>query len=331
MPRGYTVKKAAQTAIEVSLIEIKDGTDVESALREACRSYNPAILFSIIGSLSVAQLRVPRDECVSEVFDVDDPFGIRIVDEEESKYILDNYEQADELTSPIENIPNVSIEPKPHWAVDTEFSERLLVLYGMGGLSKPTSQHNYHFIVSGSETRPLGAFNTFVGKLLPGCVTYGSMWVVVGAATPFERGVSTKSYTLSIEVGEEIITTMNKFFNSAKGQDIRRSFLWSATGALKSATIRLPVRGADNTSRWEEKTIEAQEGSAGLDIEGMTAIFGGDQSLKIHAAITLPHQPDQRFCESLGGELVSAVVGGELPLDLYIGEETDQEEYTWRG
>jgi hypothetical protein len=308
-------------AIEISLVEIPDGAEILDTLDKACQDYLPAIIFSAFGAIYPAHLRVPKDECIPEVVDSEAPFGVKIQPEGMTleDYGLPIHNPTEEETV---QIPNISPKSEPHWYEDETFSEPLMILYGMGGRSKPTSNHKFHFIVSGSSTRPGGRGETFVGQLNPGTYSRGGVWVVIGAASAYERGCTVQSITLSIDIGEEVMATLAKFLASPRAANIGKCFIWSASGYVSEAVLRIP--GATEKEDLIYTLKEAENGKP-YQIEAMTALFDGGE-IRVHAAIMLPAK-DGDTCESAGGELISAVVAGELPLDLLIGETITRREF----
>jgi hypothetical protein len=291
------------------------------SLDKACQDYLPAIIFSAFGAISPANLRVPKDECIPEVLNSDAPFGVKI--QREGMTLEDyglpiHYPTEEEM----DQIPNISMKSKPHWYADETFSEPLTILYGMGGRSKATSNHKFQFIVSGSSTRPGGRGETFVGQLNPGTYSHGGVWVVIGAASAYERGCTVQSITLSISIGEEVMATLAKFLASPRAANIGKCFIWSATGYVSKAVLRIPGATKKDDLIY---TLEEAEDGAPYHIEAMTALFDGGE-IRVHAAIMLPAKDDEK-CESAGGELISAVVAGELPLDLFIGETISRREF----
>jgi hypothetical protein len=316
-----SLKRSCLPALEVTLVEIPDGEDLLHALAESCRDYMPAIIFSVLGAVGPAHLRVPKDECIPEVVN-DAPFGVKMQPEGmslEDYGVPISYPTQEEMDA----MPNVSLKPKPHWYEDESFVEPLTIVYGMGGQSKPTSNHNFHLILSGSSTRPGGRGETFVGQLKSGTYSRG-VWVVLGAASAYERGCTVQSITLSIEIGEEVMTTIARFLASPRAADIGKSFIWSAKGQVSSAVLRIPGEHENEDLLY---TLEETENGEPYEIEAMTALFGAGGKTRVHAAFILQPKGDEVHGESAGGELVSAMVAGDLPLDLFIGETISRQEY----
>lgn len=311
--------------------------------------YSPAVIFSALGYLRDAHLRVPIDAVVdAEILNPDaDPFGVSFVGD------WDFFNDGRPVAAPsdlpdFEKIGNIDLSPKPHWNRDEVHSEPLTLLYAHGGMSKPDSTPNYHVIISGNKERPGGRAETYVGQVRPGTVVHRGVWLAVGLESAQYRGSNVDVLTVSIDVGEDIVHTLQRFLDSPRAKDINRCFIFSATGQVRSAKFCVPFGEGDaekddaNISYQSESVdepqallrlessgvyvLEAQPGGTPYEIESMTAIFGGDQETpQLHAALVMPVVEGElkylsRRGESVGGVLIEAIVGGDMPVDLCIGE-----------
>jgi hypothetical protein len=318
MPRGYSVRRPEPLQVAVTLVEIQDGADLLESLNDACGDYLPSILFSVLGAVRPAHLRVPRDECIDELVNSPAPFGVEIrpdFDPDGQPGMPNGGLLPDGVRVSPEVAATVSIAPKPHWFDETEFTAAdppLTILYGHGGRASATSIHNYHLILSGYAGRPGGAFETFVGQLRPGSRAHGSCWVVMGAASAWDRGYNVRGLTVSVEIGQDVMEVIARYIGSPRAQGMGRSFVWSATGYLARATLS----GADG----DEFTLEEHEDGEGYQVEAMTAVFGGDLGTRINVTLMMRVAEGEVKCDSVGGELVSGIVGGIMPLDIFIGE-----------
>jgi hypothetical protein len=164
MPRGYSVRRPEPFCLALAVVEIADGAELIDSLREVCAEWspNPAIIFSALGTVQDARLRVPKDEAVDELLRDEQPFGVAI---NSPDFRLEDVTRFEDPSAPIEDPPpGLSLDPQPHWYVDEEYpGEPLTLLYAHGGMAKPTSTPNYHLVVSGSASRPGGRGEAFVG------------------------------------------------------------------------------------------------------------------------------------------------------------------------
>lgn len=159
------------------------------------------------------------------------------------------------------------------------------------------------------------------GQLRPQTLAHGTAWFVVGAESAHYRGSNVKIFTISINPGEEVMSTLRTFLASSKGEKLHQCFLFSALGVLTDATLRIMQKSATGEEEYILHRLDAVPGSEGYDIERMTALFGsGVAHDTFHATVVLPPLEGEELGNSVGGELVDAVVGGVFPLELCVGE-----------
>lgn len=332
------------------LLQLPDGADFLPALNSAIAAtgFSPAVIFSAIGFVRRAHLRVPVDAVVdAEILAPDAaPFGVQTV--EDWDFFSDGRPIASPTDPPpLDEMPPIDFTPRPHWFTEEVHDAPLALLYAHGGMSRPGSKPNYHVILSGNAERPGGRAETYVGQVRPGTIVHGCVWVAVGLESAHYRGSNVDVSVVSVEIGEDVLEVLQRFLQSPRAANIGRCFLFGASGMLKRAKFRVPVPNdsgngdeevgreaspvADANALVREESpgvylLDEQPDGSSYSIESMTAIFGGDQERpRMHAAIILPPVPGElehlsQKGESVGGELLEAVVGGDIPLDLCIGE-----------
>lgn len=137
------------------------------ALRMACENWhpNPSIIFSALGHVRYAHLRVPVEEALDELVVDDTAFGVKFVEADAETFELPNL--AGRLQRPPDDYVQqdvVNFDPKPHWYTDEVYEGPLTLLYGHGGMASPSSTPNYHIAFSGCESRPLGRCDAFISS-----------------------------------------------------------------------------------------------------------------------------------------------------------------------
>lgn len=158
-------------------------------------------------------------------------------------------------------------------------------------------------------------------QLRPGTLAHGSVWFVVGAESAHHRGSNVRIFSLSINPGEEVMSTLRTFLASSKGEKLHKCFLFSALGILKTVTYRVLQRTAAGEEDYRCHSLAALPDAEGYQIERMTALFGSGVACNtVHVTIVLPPPDGEELGYSVGGELVEAVVAGDSPLDLCVGE-----------
>jgi hypothetical protein len=131
---------------------------------------------------------------------------------------------------------------------------------------------------------------------------------------------------LSIDVGEEVLTILRTFLSSPRCENIGDCFFFSAVGSVTSAKFRTRRRSPGLADESVLHALESAKDGTSYAIESITARFGGDRVQPcLHAVFVLPPVEGEAAGESVGGELVEAFVGGDMPLDLCIGEVVDGE------
>jgi predicted DNA-binding protein with PD1-like motif len=82
MPRGFAVRRADPFSLTLALVEVQDGMDLVDALRAACEDWrpNPCIIFSALGAVRNAHVRVPVDAAMDEVVVDGAAFGVKCVE-----------------------------------------------------------------------------------------------------------------------------------------------------------------------------------------------------------------------------------------------------------
>lgn len=137
------------------------------ALRTACEDWhpNPSIIFSALGHVRNAHLRVPVEEAVEELIVDDTVLGVKFVEVDAETFKLQNLAGRMERP-PDDSVPenDVNFDPKPHWYTDEVYEGPLTLLYGHGGMATPSSTPNYHIAFSGCESRPLGRCDAFISS-----------------------------------------------------------------------------------------------------------------------------------------------------------------------
>jgi hypothetical protein len=102
--------------------------------------------------------------------------------------------------------------------------------------------------------------------------------------------------------------------------------VFSADFLIEYATVQTFRNETDSEEGYSGHTLEPMSGDEGYYIEAMTALFGSAVEHNVcHVTFTLPPVPEEELGNSVGGRLVDAVVGGEFPLEICIGEIVDGE------
>lgn len=321
MPKGYSIRKPEPLAIQLKFVDLPDGADLLTSLTAASATFapKPAIIFSALGALSPAHLRVPRDDTLDALLREDDFFGVEVRSAEDLSIDIAGKRLADR-SDPTDHLPPFDfLRPQPHWYDDVVFTGPLLLVAAFGGQARPESRPNFHLEVCGDAAR--GADTVFVAQLRAGTRVCGGACFVMGVGVPSDARRNVNMLALSVDVGEEVVRTLRRFLESAKGARLGKAFVLSAVGQVSSARFRC-----------REVEHELEEEKPFL-IDGMTGLFGGDMEAPVlHASFSLPAaDPESRGldskCDSVGGELVEAWVGGDMGLDIVIGEILPEGQY----
>lgn len=321
MPKGVVIRKPQPLEMHATMFDIPEGADVLEAFTEQAEAtgYMPLIILSGTGRMSRAVLEVPNDEALTEITEADELFGVKICRDGNGPELEGLPVAMTHRDHDFEQLeaPKPAITSLPHWSSTQTFDHPVSLIYAHGARAKETSPANIHFIMSGSKTRPTGISETFVGRLLPGCIAASPMQFVVGIK-PTHSNVTVQARTISVEPGYELLETID-FFLKTK-QDVGKCFILSATGKLSSATImNINEDGAE-----EAYELDSENGS--YYIEDMTGIIcpQNDEAVCLHAAIVL--NCGEGPCDSVGGRLTRAVASSEGNLDIYLGEMTDERD-----
>lgn len=287
------------------------------------------IIISGMGLLSKAVFEVANDQAVVDLLDISkekENFGFTRLGELSPQDpmlkgktfdFLDEYETDKDIPG---GLPDArSPQRKPGWVSLVYFDHPLTLLYAHGGRRREASDFNYHFIVSGCRTRGLGFADSFPGKVFPGCIAASPFQFVVGMAATHEAS-TVQAWTISIQAGFEVIDRLQTFWKAR--QRVGDCFFFSATrGKIREGQI------ANVNEAGEEELYELDAENGPYMVEEMNGILNADvDNMRIHGTIVLNCK--QPPCDALGGRIVRAVISDGDPLDIYLGEITEETDIT---
>ncbi|CAN8063094.1 unnamed protein product [Agarophyton chilense] len=322
MPKGLIIRRPKSLEMHATLVNIPEGADVLGSLNDAAdrAGYVPTIVLSGVGLLSRAVLYVPNDEAIPEAYDVEKSLDIKL-DIDGTKY------------PELQDLPRIRIDEaealgielpketgdfrsKPHWFSKQSFGKPLSLLYARGGRSYSRSTYRYHLILSGSEERPFGKANSFVGELLPGCIAKSPLQFVIGvSANIFKTNV--QAWTVTIESGYDVIERMSAFLKAMP--QIGDCFIVSATGLVSEAIL------ANIGEAGEEEFYFVPNERKAYHLEDISGIVNcAVGTSRIYATIVLNCKTPP--CEAVGGRMTKAIASSEKPVEIVLGEITDEKD-----
>lgn len=324
MPKGFSVRRPEALGLHATCVDIPSGADVYETLNEEASNADslPFVIICGTGMLEKAVFRVPNDDAIPEIFDVKESFGAKIdlkgtMFEDVKKLPVVMLKTGIDLPDGYnKETSHPEFVAKPHWASIQTFEQPLALIYALGGRRREESKANIHFIVSGCASRSTGISESFVGQLLQGTIVRSPLQFVIGFSHTLSEA-TVQSWAITIEPGFEILGRLDVFLKAQ--QNIGKFFILATMGKLAEAE----VSNIKKDGTVEIVTMPAEEGP--YIIEGMSGIIGNNvDRLLIHAAIA--HNCEDLPCESAGGRLIKGVVSSEGPLEIVLGEMTEERD-----
>ncbi|KAI0564488.1 hypothetical protein FGB62_25g613 [Gracilaria domingensis] len=316
------IRRPVSLEMHATIVDIPDGADVFESLNDAAdkAGYVPTIVLSGIGLLSRAVLYVPNDEAIPEAMDIEKTLGVKL-DLDGTKYpeLHDlpriRVDKARELGIEVPE-ETEDLRSKPHWFSKQSFDKPLSLLYARGGRTYNRLRYRYHMILSGSEERTFGRANSFVGEMLPGCVAKNPLQFVIGvSANMFKTNV--QAWTINIESGYDVIERMTTFLNAR--QNLGDCFIVSGHGRISEAVL------ANIGEAEEEEHYSLRDEGKPYHIEDISGIVNcAIGTSRIHATIIL--NCEEPPCEAVGGRLIKAISSSDKPIEIVLGEITDEKD-----